>query len=135
MAAVLEKLYHAQVQRNRLLQDRARYLGEELTSSVLPLRLNIQKTEQINAFQIRSIEALQIEAARTAIQAVGQLARIGEFGCLGGGLEVIEALSLSMLVSDDERISYTIEHAHTAIGYYALLASLGYVLGRGNRKV
>ncbi|MDP6680080.1 MAG: thiamine pyrophosphate-dependent enzyme, partial [Verrucomicrobiota bacterium] len=68
-----------------------------------------------------------IDAARAAIRSLASLAKIGELDHLGGGLELIDALTLSLAVTDFERVEYTIEHAHTSVGYYGVLAAYGFI--------
>ena len=70
---------------------------------------------------------MQIEAAEIAIRSLASLAKLGELDHLGGGLELIPPLLLTLAITDYERIEYTIEHAHTSVGYYAALAALGFV--------
>ena len=117
----------SQGKRNDKLLKRARYLGREVTSRVLPFHIDIGATESLSPEDQILLEALQVEAARTAIGALTSLAKINEVDHLGGGLELIPSLLLSLSVTDYERIEYTIEHAHTSIGYYAALAALGFI--------
>ena len=37
------------------------------------------------------------------------------------------ALLLTLAVTDYEKVDYTIEHAHTSVGYYSALAALGFI--------
>lgn len=127
MSKGLQAAIQGQQARNRELLSRVRYLGERLESEVLPLHVDIQRALTLSADQVQALEGLQIEAAEIAIRAVGALAKIGEVDHLGGGLELIPALLLTLAVTDYERIEYTIEHAHTSVGYYAVLAALGFV--------
>ena len=46
--------------------------------------------------------------------------------CVGGGLELIPALLMTLGVVNESR-HYTIEHGHTSIGYYAALSALGFL--------
>lgn len=116
-----------QERRNKKLLKSTKYLGAELTSHVLPLYIDIAKQSKLTTDQVDIFEALQIQSARTAIRSLASLATIGELDHLGGGLELIPSLLLTMGICDFERIEYTIEHAHTSIGYYANLATYGYV--------
>jgi len=116
-----------QNKRNDKLLKRARYLGRKVTSQVLPFHIDISATETLSQEDILLLEALQIEAAHTAVGALTTLSKINEVDHLGGGLELIPSLLLTMAVSDYEGIEYTIEHAHTSVGYYASLAAFGFV--------
>ena len=114
-----------QAQRNQQLAGAARYLGDSITSQVLPIRVDVEAA--LDADVALALEALQIDAARTAIRSLASLAKIGELDHLGGGLELIPPLLLTLVASDYDSVEYTIEHAHTSIGYYASLAALGFV--------
>ena len=116
-----------QARRNRKLLADAKYLGERITSKVLPLQIDVAYTTELSQDQIHGLEALQIEAARTAIGSLASLAKIGELDHLGGGLELIPSLTLTLAVTDYERVDFTIEHAHTSIGYFSTLAAYGFV--------
>ncbi|MFC1526086.1 thiamine pyrophosphate-dependent enzyme, partial [Candidatus Latescibacterota bacterium] len=116
-----------QKRRNSKLLKGARYLGEQIISEALPLHLDIGRVEGLTEDQIHALEALQIVAARTAVRSLASLARIGELDHLGGALGLIPSLTLSLAVTDFERVEYTIEHAHTSMGYFASLAAYGYL--------
>jgi transketolase N-terminal domain/subunit/transketolase C-terminal domain/subunit len=116
-----------QVRRNKKLLDDAKYLGASITSKVLPLQIDVAYATELSQDQIDGIEALQVEAARTAIQSLASLSKIGELDHLGGGLELIPALTMTLAVTDYERVDFTIEHAHTSIGYFGALAAYGFV--------
>ena len=127
MSIGLQAASSGQHERNRALLGEVRYLGEQVESMVLPLHIDIASVEALDAGLIQSLEGLQIEAAETAIRSLGSLAQINELDHLGGGLELIPGLLLTLAVTDYERIEYTIEHAHTSVGYYAALATLGFI--------
>jgi len=116
-----------QKRRNSKLLTSTRYLGERLTSEVLSLHLDIGRHEALDESEIHALEALQIRAARTAIRSLASLAGIGELDHLGGGLGLVPSLTLSLAVADFERIEYTIEHAHTSVGYFSTLSAYGYI--------
>lgn len=117
----------SQKRRNKKLLSQVRYLGEKITSEVLPLHLDIVRQEALTEDQVHALEAVQILSARTAIRSLASLSKIGELDHLGGALGLIPSLTLSMAVADYERIEYTIEHAHTSIGYFAALAAYGFL--------
>jgi transketolase len=73
------------------------------------------------------LSAIEVESARTAIKAVAELSKLNEVDHLGGGLDLIPALAMTLAAVDHERVDYTIEHAHTSIGYYSVLAAYGYL--------
>jgi hypothetical protein len=56
-----------QTRRNKKLLADARYLGERVTSKVLPLQIDVAHTADLSQDQVDALEALQIEAARTSI--------------------------------------------------------------------
>ncbi len=121
----LQSATSAQARRNRKLLAGASYLDTKISSRVLPLDIDVRG--QLTAQQRDALDGLSVAAASTAISSLASLAKIGELDHLGGGLELIGPLLLSMAISENEAVDYTIEHAHTSIGYYAALAALGYV--------
>ncbi|MDE2999588.1 MAG: thiamine pyrophosphate-dependent enzyme [Gemmatimonadota bacterium] len=126
----MSALQHATTQqerRNRTLLDGSRYLSDVVTSEVLPIHIDVRRTEALTETQNDALIALQIDAARTAVRSLASLAGIGEADHLGGGIGLIPPLLLTLAVVDFERIEYTIEHAHTSVGYYAALSAVGFV--------
>ena len=117
----------SQERRNSKLLRKASYLGQKVRSEVLPLHFDVTTQVGLTTDHVDALEGLQIAAARTAVRSLESLATLGELDHLGGGLELIPSLLLTMTVADYERIEYTIEHAHTSIGYFSCLAALGYV--------
>ena len=126
MNLTLNDQFTSQCIRNRTILQTSNYLKPETNLTVLPLHLNFEK-EHLSNDEILILEAIEIDAARTALRAVGALAEIGDIGSLGGSLGIIPPLLLTILLSDGKTIDYTIEHAHTCIGHFSLLASLGYI--------
>ena len=96
-----------------------------VTSQVLPLNIDIAGTDALDDKQIATLQALEIEAARISISSLASLATIGELDHLGGGLDLIPSLMLTLAATDYEKVQYTIENAHASIGYYSSLAALG----------
>ena len=123
----LETVTQQQNVRNQNLLHHARFLGNRIESNVLPLQIDITRVQKLETSTDQALTALQIEAAKTAIRSLASLSEIGELDHLGGGLELIPGLLMSLAVSDYEKIAFTIEHAHTSIGYYAALAAYGFV--------
>jgi transketolase N-terminal domain/subunit/transketolase C-terminal domain/subunit len=112
--------------RNASLLAATRYADARVESAVLPLTLDLAagtlSPETEGAFA-----ALEKEAARTAIEALVSLARVNDIDHLGGGLELIPALLMTLAATDYERSHFTIEHGHTSIGYYSALSALGFL--------
>ena len=127
MAASMYAALAGQKRRNEKLLKNARYLGQRVRSQVLPLQVDIAKDKALSKAQIDALVGLQIASAQTAIRSLGSLAKIGEVDHLGGGLELIPSLLLTLAVTDYEAVDYTIEHAHTSVGYYAALSALGFI--------
>ena len=122
----LGALTNEQQARNRALLARTPHLGARLQSDVLPFTLDFARREFTTEDALR-LAALEKEAARTAIESLVSLAKAGDIDHLGGGLELIPALLMTLAFTDYERVHYTIEHGHTSIGYYAALAALGFL--------
>jgi transketolase N-terminal domain/subunit/transketolase C-terminal domain/subunit len=123
----LENLTGQQETRNVALLKGSKYLGDQITSEVLSLQIDIAKTETLGEAENLALSGLQIDAARIAIRSLASLAEIGELDHLGGGLELIPGLLMSLAVTDYDQVTYTIEHAHTSIGYFSALAAYGFV--------
>lgn len=122
----MKKMELAQRARNEALISETRYMRAKVESEALPWRLD-GSAKTLSAPEIAVFQALQIRAARAAISAVAELAKIGEIDHLGGGLDLIPPLLLTLGMTDYERVHFTIENAHASVGYYAALASLGFL--------
>ena len=85
-----------QKRRNDRLLKGVEYLGKQVKSEVLPLTVDIAKQRTLNREQVAALECLQIDAAGTAIKSLDSLAKINELDHLGGGLELIPALLLTL---------------------------------------
>jgi transketolase N-terminal domain/subunit len=114
-------IWTQQQQRNHKLITESPYLGEQITSTPLPLRLNPRAA--LTANERDALDALQVESARIALQTLTSLAEINELDHLGGGLDLIPAFCLTRAFADDTAVHYTFEHAHTSVGHYAVLAA------------
>lgn len=123
----MPKHIDAQEQRNQRLLEDSTLMRDRIVSKVVPLHLDIGAHETLSNREATLFEALEIEAAHTAIRSLASLATINEVDHLGGGLDLIPALLLTLAVADYERREFTIEHAHTSIGYYSALAALGFL--------
>jgi transketolase N-terminal domain/subunit/transketolase C-terminal domain/subunit len=116
----------AQDQRNAALLSQTPYMGQRFESKVLPFTLDLAHPE-FGAAEDAALGALEKHAARTAIESLASLATANDIDHLGGGLELIPALLMTLAVTDYERSQFTIEHGHTSIGYYAALSALGFL--------
>jgi transketolase N-terminal domain/subunit len=99
----------------------------QVVSSVPPLQLDIEQISRLSDEDITLFEALQIETARLAIESVASLSKINEVDHMGGGLDLIPPLLLTLSLVDRAATDFTIENAHTSIGYFSALATLGYL--------
>ena len=102
-------------------------MRRNVVSSVPPLHLDLEQMSRLSDEDIALFEALQIESARLAIESVASLAKINEVDHMGGGLDLIPPLLLTLALADHAAIDFTIENAHTSIGYFSALATLGYL--------
>jgi transketolase len=112
--------------RNKALLASTPFLGDTFQSEVLPFTLDFKKRELTTEQGLR-LAALEKEAARTAIESLVSLAKVNDIDHLGGGLELIPPLLMTLAHTDYEYVHYTIEHGHTSIGYYSALATLGFL--------
>jgi transketolase N-terminal domain/subunit/transketolase C-terminal domain/subunit len=112
--------------RNQVLLDATTYCGARFDSSVLPFTLSLTSSG-FDASHEEALAALEKQAARTAIESLASLAKANDIDHLGGGLELIPALLMTLAVTDYERTHFTIEHGHTSIGYYSALSALGFL--------
>lgn len=112
--------------RNASLLAATQYADARVESAVLPLTLDLAGGTLTPEYET-AFAALEKEAARTAVEALVALARVNDIDHLGGGLELIPALLMTLAATDYERTHYTIEHGHTSIGYYSALSVLGFL--------
>jgi transketolase N-terminal domain/subunit len=112
--------------RNTALIAASPYIGERFESNVLPVTLDLS-AGAFTSEQETTFSALEKDAARIAIEALASLAKANDIDHLGGGLELIPSLLMTLAVTDYERTHYTIEHGHTSIGYYSALSALGFL--------
>jgi transketolase len=121
------KALKQQEERNQRLVGESRYTKPAIVSSVVPFRFDTEHLTSLDAQQILVMEALQRRAARIAVTAVAELAKLNEVDHLGGGLDLIPSMLMTLAMTDYEAVEYTIENAHTSIGYYGSLAALGFL--------
>jgi transketolase N-terminal domain/subunit/transketolase C-terminal domain/subunit len=113
--------------RDRALLAQTPYCGPRFESRVLPLTLDLAGGDLRPDDEV-ALAALEKTAARTAIESLASLAQhANDIDHLGGGLELIPALLMTLAVTDYERSHFTIEHGHTSIGYYSALSALGFL--------
>lgn len=120
---------HAQNQkvRNESLLRESKYMRDYVESHVLDFSLPIAEKASLTAEDVATLQALEIESARVALSSLASLAKINELDHLGGGLDLIPAFALTRAIADNEKITFTFEHAHTSIGYYGVLAAWEYL--------
>lgn len=110
----------------RLLAD-SLYMRREVVSSVPPFALDIEQIPRLSADDVALFEAMQIDAARLAIESVASLSKINEVDHMGGGLDLIPPLLLTLSLVNRAERDFTIENAHTSIGYFSALSVLGFL--------
>src|SRR5712691_921019 len=115
-----------QSRRNAALLADTPLARERVESHVLPFGWDLT-TGRLSADEEHALAALEKVAAAIAIKSLISLAKAGDIDHLGGGLELIPALLMTLGIVDYERRHYVIEHGHTSIGYYAALAALGFL--------
>ncbi|MCH2665459.1 thiamine pyrophosphate-dependent enzyme, partial [bacterium] len=113
--------------RNRELIEGSRYMRSSVTSEVIDFQLDLRSDNGLTESDVHLLRALEKDAAKTALGSLASLAEIGELDHLGGGLELIPSLSMTLAASGSDAVRYTIEHAHTSIGYFSTLAPWGYL--------
>jgi transketolase N-terminal domain/subunit/transketolase C-terminal domain/subunit len=122
----LASLTEEQDVRNASLLSVTPNIGPRLASRVLPFTLDLAHAN-FSADQDATLGALEKQAARIAIESLASLAKVNDIDHLGGGLELIPALLMTLAATDYERSHFAIEHGHTSIGYYSSLAALGFL--------
>jgi transketolase N-terminal domain/subunit/transketolase C-terminal domain/subunit len=122
----LTTLKKEQDARNAALLAATPLCGPRFESRVLPFTLDLARGT-FGDEQDETLAALEKQAARTAIESLVSLAKANDIDHLGGGLELIPALLMTLAVTDYERSHFTIEHGHTSIGYYSALSVLGFL--------
>ncbi len=122
----LARLTAEQDRRNAELLTESPCLGPRFESSVLPFRLD-PASGALGEAAATTLSALEKRAATIAISSLVSLAKANDIDHLGGGLELIPGLLMTLSVVDYERRHFTIEHGHTSIGYFSALAALGFL--------
>lgn len=114
-----------QKQRNETLLSQTPACGHHFKAEAVDVGLSA--FSPLTHAQRSLLQALEIDAARIAIQSVAELSKLNETDHLGGGLDLIPALVMTLALVDYEKVDFTIEHAHTSIGYYGTLAAYGHL--------
>lgn len=122
----LARLTREQDARNADLLRNTPTLRREVRSDVLPFALDLAR-EGVGDGANTTLAALEKTAATIAIESLVSLGRVNDIDHLGGGLELIGPLLMTLSVVDYGAKHYAIEHGHTSIGYYAALAALGFL--------
>ncbi len=123
----LATLSAEQTARDTALLGKTTYCGPRFESRVLPFTLDLAGGD-LRPDDDLTLAALEKEAARTAIESLASLAKnANDIDHLGGGLELIPPLLMTLAATDYTRSHFTIEHGHTSIGYYSALSALGFL--------
>lgn len=122
----LRTLFDEQQARNAALLKDTPTLGQAVRSEALPFALDV-KGGTLGDAHDRALAALEKTAARIAIESLVSLAKVNDIDHLGGGLELIGPLLMTLGVVDYRAREFSIEHGHTSIGYYSALSALGFL--------
>ena len=122
----LQRLFDEQSARNQHLLDQSTTLGAEITSDVLPFAIDLKAASLAGDAEL-ALAALEKTAAAIAIESLISLAKVNDIDHLGGGLELIGPLMMTLGAVDYRGVQFSIEHGHTSIGYYSALSALGFL--------
>jgi len=122
----LRQLSSEQNARNAALLKQTPTMGAEVRSEVVPFAIDLRAASLSDA-QDAALGALEKTAATVAIESLISLAKINDIDHLGGGLELIGPLLMTLGVVDYQGRQFSIEHGHTSIGYYGALTALGFL--------
>jgi transketolase N-terminal domain/subunit/transketolase C-terminal domain/subunit len=123
---VLARSTADQAARNTSLLADTPLAASRVESHVLPLAIDLHAASLADA-DATALGALEKSAAAIAIKSLVSLAKAGDIDHLGGGLELIPALLMTLGVVNYDSRHFAIEHGHTSIGYYAALSALGFL--------
>ena len=107
MNSIEQRILKDQNERNRKLLAATPFTGDRITSEIIPFAIDPDLQGKLAAEDAEKLEALELHAARTAIRSLASLAEINELDHLGGALDLIPALVLTLALSDHENITYT----------------------------
>jgi transketolase N-terminal domain/subunit/transketolase C-terminal domain/subunit len=126
MSTPLMRAADQQDRRNAQLLEETPLLGARIRSSVLPLVVDLTQ-HRLSSDTDVALSALEKTAATIAIESLVSLAKVNDIDHLGGGLELIGPLLMTLGLVDYEGRQFAIEHGHTSIGYYGALSALGFL--------
>ena len=126
MSTPLMRAAGQQDRRNAQLLRETPLLGDRVRSSVLPLTVDLTQHRLSSETDV-TLSALEKTAAAIAIESLVSLAKVNDIDHLGGGLELIGPLLMTLGIVDYEGRQFAIEHGHTSIGYYSALSALGFL--------
>jgi len=122
----LQRLFEQQTARNQQLLKQTPTLGANLRSEVLPFVLDLKASALSDDADV-TLAGLEKNAATIAVESLVSLAKVNDIDHLGGGLELIGPLLMTLGAVDYRGVQFSIEHGHTSIGYYAALSALGFL--------
>ncbi|MEO7135182.1 MAG: hypothetical protein ABI024_13295 [Vicinamibacterales bacterium] len=125
-SGALRRLFEQQNARNQQLLKETPTLGNEVRSEVLPFAIDLNAPALPDDAD-QALAALEKTAAAIAIESLISLDKVKDIDHLGGGLELIGPLLMTLGAVDYRGKQFSIEHGHTSIGYYAALAALGFL--------
>ena len=122
----LRRLAEEQHARNAALLQQTPTLAATVRSEVVPFAIDLNAASLSDANN-HALAALEKTAATIAIESLLSLARVNDIDHLGGGLELIGPLLMTLGLVDYQGRQFSIEHGHTSIGYYSALSALGFL--------
>jgi transketolase N-terminal domain/subunit/transketolase C-terminal domain/subunit len=122
----LQRLFDEQSARNQQLLQQSTTLGAEIKSDLLPFAIDLRAASLSNDAEL-ALAGLEKTAATIAIESLISLAKVNDIDHLGGGLELIGPLMMTLGAVDYRGVQFSIEHGHTSIGYYSALSALGFL--------
>ena len=122
----LQRLFDEQSARNHQLLKSSATLGAEIKSDVLPFAIDLKAASLSNDAEL-ALAGLEKTAATIAIESLVSLAKVNDIDHLGGGLELIGPLMMTLGATDYRGVQFSVEHGHTSIGYYSALSALGFL--------
>jgi transketolase N-terminal domain/subunit len=126
MSTPLTRAAEQQDRRNETLLADTPLMAGRIESSVLPLTIDLRQPSLAPETDV-ALSALEKTAAIIAIESLVSLAKVNDIDHLGGGLELIGPLMMTLAAVDYESRHFAIEHGHTSIGYYGALSALGFL--------
>ena len=112
-----------QSQRNQDLVENSRYMRQSVESDALKFSLDLRVSKWTNRGSGGCYDGAREVRGSNGAGLARVAGRHRRARSSGGGLELIPALNMTMAVSGGEAVQYTIEHAHTSIGYFSTLSS------------